>query len=98
MKYMPLLIPMPQEVRGLFLDISKVFDQVYHKGLVCKIKCIGVKGDLLTWIGSFYSKNSMKRVVLNGQDSEWLTFKAGVPQSSILGQLFCFIYINDLSF
>ena len=69
MKYMPLLIPMPQEVRGLFLDISKVFDQVYHKGLVCKIKCIGVKGDLLTWIGSFLFEKQHEK-----SRSEWTRF------------------------
>ena len=39
-----------------------------------------------------------QRVVLNGQKSERLTIKAGVPQASILGLLFFFyIYINDLS-
>ena len=33
------------EVRGVFLDISKAFDRVLHKGLLYKIKCMGVNGN-----------------------------------------------------
>ena len=45
------------EVGSVFLDISKAFDRVWHEGHFHKIKCMGVKGDLLALIDLFYSKD-----------------------------------------
>ena len=57
---------------------------------------MGVKGDLLALIESFLFERQ-QRVVLNGQESEWLTIKAGVPQGSVLSPLFLYIYIYILT-
>ena len=35
------------EVRGVFLDISKAFDKVWHEVLIYKLKQNGIKGNLL---------------------------------------------------
>ena len=35
------------EIRGAFLDISKAFDQVWHEGLIFKLKQNGITGNLL---------------------------------------------------
>ena len=61
----------PRDVRGVFLDISKAFDRVWHEGLIYKIKSIGVTGLPLELIQSFLS-HRFQRVVLNGQSSTWL--------------------------
>ena len=53
------------EVRGVFLDISKAFDKVWHKGLLFKLKQNGISGKLLNLISDFLSHRK-QRVVLNG--------------------------------
>ena len=57
---------------------------------------MGICDDLLDLIWSLLGRR-FERVVLNGQTSEWLPVKAGVPQGSIWELLFFLICINDLS-
>jgi len=54
-----------KEVRTVFLDLSKAFDRVWHKGLLFKLSNIGVKNALLVWFHSYLS-NRHQRVVLKG--------------------------------
>ena len=57
------------EVRGIFLDIPKPFDKVWHKDLIFKLKQNEVTGDLL-YILTHFLKGRKQRVVLNGQHSK----------------------------
>ena len=41
------------EVRGNFLGISKVFDKVWHKGLLYKTESVCISGNLLNLFHSF---------------------------------------------
>ena len=83
------------KVRSIFLDITKAFDKVWHKGLLYKPKSFGISGNLLKLI-KYYLTGISQRLLLNGQCSNWQPILAGVPQGSILGLLFFLIYFNDL--
>ena len=72
---------LPKIRRGMFLDISKAFDRVWHDGLLFKLKKNNVSGNLFQLIKSFLS-GRFQRVLLNGQTSDWETRQAGVPQGS----------------
>ena len=41
------------EVRGVFLDISKAFDRVWHDGLIFKLQENGISGKLLLLLKDF---------------------------------------------
>ena len=73
----------------------KVFDKVWHEGLIYKLKSYGIYGNLLKLIENYLTDRE-QGVVLNGQTSSWERVLSCVPQRSVLGLLIFLIYINDL--
>ncbi len=49
-----------KETRTIFLDLSKAFDRVWHKGLLYKLKCNGISGDLLNLIQNFLTDRKQR--------------------------------------
>ena len=52
-----------REVRGVFLNLFKAFDGVWHEGLMYKLKRLGKYSGLI----HYFLSNRYQRVVLNGQ-------------------------------
>ena len=84
-----------QEIRAVFLDISRAFDRVWHDGLIFKLKRIGIDDEVINILSSFLA-NRQQRVTIDGKCSEWSDIEAGVPQGSILGPILFLVYINDI--
>ena len=70
----------------VFCDVSKAFDRVWHKGLIFKLKQVGIEGELLEWINDYLS-NRQQKVVIKNCSSSLRRVNAGVPQGSVLGPL-----------
>ena len=55
--------------QAVALDISKVFDRVWHSGFLHKLTFFGISGQIFGLISSFLSKRRL-RVVLDGMLSQ----------------------------
>ena len=67
--------------QAVALDISKVFDRVWHAGLLHKVKSYGNSDQIFGLISSFLS-NRQLRVVLDWMSSQEYPVNVGVPQAS----------------
>ena len=80
---------------AVFLDVEKAFDQVWHTGLLHKMKKFGIDHSLLRWIKSFLSERSIS-VKIENIKSDLFTPKHEVPQGSPLSPILFIIYVSDI--
>ena len=71
-------------VDACYIDVKKAFDTVPHQRLLKKLHSYGIQGDVLRWIAAFL-ENREQSVIVNGETSEAVQVKSGVPQGSVLG-------------
>ena len=81
----------------LLLDLSKAFDCLPHKLLLCKLHAYGVSrgaSDLLC----YYLTNRTQRVKISTVKSDWAKLIKGVPQGSVVGPMLFNVFINDFTY
>ena len=83
------------EGRLVQLDFSAAFDRVSHRGLLYKLKAIGVAGQFLSVVSQFLS-DRRQRVRLNDKVRESADVVSGMLQCSVLRSLLLILFISEL--
>lgn len=83
------------DVYVVALDIAGAFDRVWHRGIVTKLRSLGVCGGLLQLLQDYLCGRTSSTVV-SGHTSAPHPVRAGVPQGSVLGPLLWNVYFNDI--
>ena len=79
-----------------YIDLSKAFDCLQYDKLFQKMVSLGFQDNTLNWFKD-YLTDRRQCVDIDGEQSEWLDVKLGVPQGSILGPILFLIYVNDIN-
>ena len=77
------------------MNLSKAFDCLPHRLLLCKLRYYGITDNAYTLSMSYLSQRK-QRVKIGRSRSYWGNLLHGVPQGSILGSQIFYIFLNDV--
>ena len=77
------------------INLEKAFDLVWHKGLVHKMKNMGLKDNILSFVSDFLNDRSIK-VRIGSPLSRSHKLENGTPQGSVISPFLFLIMINDI--
>ncbi|CAH2107573.1 unnamed protein product [Euphydryas editha] len=80
---------------GVFLDMEKAFDRVWHAGLLAKLINMTTPPAIVRVLASFLEGRSFY-VSVEGADSRPRPIRAGVPQGSCLSPRLYAVYTDDI--
>ena len=81
----------------LFIDFEKAFDSIWKKGLIYKLRNIGVKGNMLNMIDSFLFSRNVSLNINGVRNVERPCMDYGLPQGSALSPILFKIYLLDIA-
>ena len=84
-----------QYTLAVMIDLEKAFDLVWHKGLIHKMKKLGLKDNILNFVSDFLN-NRIIRVRIGSSLSSMYTLENGTPQGSVISPFLFLIMINDI--
>ncbi|GFX47083.1 RNA-directed DNA polymerase from mobile element jockey [Trichonephila clavipes] len=79
---------------GIFLDVEKAFDRVWHNGLIFKLIQVNLPPYLIKIIYEYLSNRTFQ-LKINSIHSRIGSIQAGTPQGSILSPLLYSLYTYD---
>lgn len=80
---------------GVFLDVEKAFDKVWHQGLLVKATRLGIPKTMIKLLNTYLTDRTFT-VKINNSYSSVRKIQAGIPQGSILGPTLFNIYTADI--
>ncbi|CAM9980610.1 unnamed protein product, partial [Heterosigma akashiwo] len=77
------------------LDFQGAFDKVWWRGLLADLRAVGVRSKAYQLFESYLSDRALF-VVANGQISERVSIKSGVPQGAIWSPLLFDLFVRNV--
>ena len=93
--YIRLHLRKRHHVLVVFFDLKSAFDSINYLALLHKLRSIGLQGNLLHWLESYFQNRTFK-VLVGNSFSDVCQQKQGTPQGSILSPLLFSLYGIDM--